>query len=157
MSLQIQLGQTSVPRNALNKNPSFSYTTGGMLREACDLLNPVIEIKNNSTDSLKSYAHFNYMYIPDFARYYYIEWKSIRSGISEIHGHVDVLYTYRSAILANTGLVLRSATKSQITKMLDDGCFKTYSDDHIVTQKFTGDTFTSGTFVLAVAGGKTSS
>lgn len=152
MSFQIQLGQISAPRNKINKSPSFSYTTGGTLRAECDLINPVILIKCNSTDSLKSYAQFNYMYIADFKRYYYISFKSVREGIAEIHGHVDVLYTYKDQILNNTGLVLRTATKSQITKMLDDGCFKTYSDDHIVTQKFTGDTFTNGTFILAVAG-----
>lgn len=151
MSLEIQFGRTSAPRNALNKNPNFTYTTTGTLRGKCDILNPVIEIKSG-TEPLKSYVQFNYMYIKDFLRYYYIEWSTIREGIAQVTGHVDPLYTYRGAILANTGLVLRTATKSQITKMLDDGCFKTYSDDHIVTQKFTGDTFTNGTFILAVAG-----
>lgn len=149
MSFKLQLGKINAPRNKVNKNPSFEYTTSGTLRSECDLINPVILVKCNS---LENFAQFNYMYIADFKRYYYVSFRSVREGIAEIHGHVDVLFTYKDQILNNTGLVLRTATKSQITKMLDDGCFKTYSDDHIVTQKFTGDTFTSGTFVLAVAG-----
>lgn len=149
--MNIQIGQTTQPRNALNKSPSFTYTISGSLRDGCDMINPIITIKAD-TGAFASYAQFNYMYIGDFKRYYYITFKAVRTGIAEVHGHVDVLYTYRDQILNNSGLVLRASTKSQITKMLDDGCFKTYSDDHIVAQKFTGDTFTNGTFILAVAG-----
>lgn len=155
MSFAIKIGNTSDPRNKVNKTFNSVFELEGTLKDSCDILNPTIQLRIDPDISLyiPELTSCNYMFIHNFSnRYYYItDFKTLRNGLAEITGHVDVLKTYASEILSNTGLILRS--QSNYTKMLDDGCFKVYSNDHVVTQKFTGDQFTSGSFILAVAGG----
>lgn len=155
MSFVVKVGKCIDPRNKINKTFNTTFELEGTLKDQCDLLNPTIQIRLVADESLylPNLAKCNYMYIENFGgRYYYItDFKTIRNSMAEITGHVDVLKTYSSEILANTGLILRS--QSNYNKLLEDDCFKTFSNDHVVALKFTGDQFTAGTFVLAVSGG----
>lgn len=64
----------------------------GTLRNATDVNNPVIQFEMSLTNA------YNYAYIPDFGRYYYLSPPvAVRSGLVEYTGTVDVLqswYTY---------------------------------------------------------------
>lgn len=154
MSFTVQIGKVKEPRNYMNKSFSSTYELECTFKAESSLINPVILVK---ASNVNSYGRANYMYIKEFGRYYYInDIRSVRNDILEIHGHVDVLYTYKDRILKNSALVLRVAGQKgkNVHKLLDDGCFKVYNDDHIVTETFTGEQFTSGTFILAVAGSK---
>lgn len=153
MSFKIEIGTTKGPKNKIKKEFTVVATFEGVLNDSCSILNPVIRFRTGSSQDymLKDINQCNYMYIENFNRYYFItDFNIIRNGIIDISGHVDVLMTYADEILANPGLILRS--ESNYSKLLDDGCFKVYNDDHIVCKKFDGNTFTDGTFILAVAG-----
>lgn len=145
------------PRNKIDKKFSAEYNLEGTLREVCDVSNPSIDIRIGDSVSIKipTLTKCNYMYIPNFNRYYYItNIRIIRNTIANITGHVDVLKSFSSEIKANSALVKRSSQKSVYKKMLDDGCFKVYNNPHIVTKKFNGKTFSkTPDFVLAVSGG----
>lgn len=152
MSFEIKIGKVKEPRNYMSKTFDSAYELTGTLKAETSILDPIILVK---ADNVNSYARCNYMYIAEFSRYYYInDVRSVRNDIIEIRAHVDVLYTYKDRILENNALVLRVAGKkgANVHKLLDDGCFKVYNDDHIVTETFTGEQFTSGTFILAVVG-----
>ena len=120
-------------------------TITGTLREETSILNPVIRFQGTIP------VHANYMYIPEFDRYYFInDIKSIRNNLYEISAHVDVLMTYQDQIRNCTGIVARQQNNWNL--YIDDGVFKTYQNRIILVKEFpTG--FVRNDFVLAVAGG----
>lgn len=159
MSFEVRLGVTESPRNKISKSlvgHNWTYTLEGTLRDACSIMNPSIEIRTGQTTdiALPTLSKCNYMYIPNFNRYYFItDITSYRNTLAIVHGHVDVLKTFEDQIKDNTALVKRASDKNYYTKMLDDGCFKVRANPHIVVKRLTGDTFTNkGEFVLAVSG-----
>ena len=75
------------------------------------------------------------MYISDFSRYYFIDdIISINNDIWEVHGHVDVLETYKTQILANQAVIARQQNRYNL--YLNDPDFMTYNFDQIQTKKF---------------------
>lgn len=76
----------------------------GDLRDECDILNPVITIAGLNPNNT-----FNYCYIPDFKRYYFITESSVvRTGLIEFNLHVDVLQSWSSQILELDCYILRN-------------------------------------------------
>ena len=76
----------------------------GNLRDECDIINPVISIVG-----MKPNDTFNYCYIPEFSRYYFItDKKVITTSVVEISLHEDVLQTWSQYILQQEGVVLRN-------------------------------------------------
>lgn len=72
--------------------------------ENCEILSPHV-IMDYSPDI----TTFNYAYIPDFNRYYFIDGVDvIPGGACILHMHVDVLYTWSSFIRNLNVLVERS-------------------------------------------------
>lgn len=155
MSFEIQIGHMTSPENAIKKTFKATYTLTGTLNDGCSVIDPVVRLRIGEKGNgiyVPTITECNYMYIENFNRYYYITNINVtRNTILDVSGHVDVLMSYADEILVNSGLVLRSQTK--FNKLLDDGCFKVYNDDHIVVEPFNGAEFTNGTFILAVSGG----
>lgn len=150
--MTIQIQQTTSEKNRIGKAISTLYTTEGTLRDGTSILNPVIRLSGATIPSIKN---ANYMYIPDFGRYYFItDIKSIRNGIVEISGHVDVLQTYSGQIRSNSAVIRRNSNSWNL--YIEDGVFKTYANPHIFTKLFPSG-FKNPSFVLAVAGGKATS
>ena len=76
----------------------------GELRDECDILNPVLTIEGLNPDTT-----FNYCYIPDFNRYYFITESSVvRTGLMEFMLHVDVLQSWSSNILQQEAYIARN-------------------------------------------------
>lgn len=76
----------------------------GNLRDECDIIDPVISIVG-----MKPNDTFNYCYIPEFSRYYFItDKKAITTSVVEISLHEDVLQTWSQYILQQEGVVLRN-------------------------------------------------
>lgn len=92
----------------------------GTLKDNTDVLDPLIEIEANNL------SQYNYMYIPEFHRFYFI--KDIENRYNRmwaIRGHVDVLYTYAAEIFKNQAVIDRTAAKADADLYLDDGTFIT--------------------------------
>lgn len=147
--MNIQIQQTTSEKNRIGKAISTLYTASGALRDGTSILNPVIMISGANIPTLKN---ANYMYIPDFNRYYFItDIKSVRNGLIELSGHVDVLQTYANQIKNNTAIIKRNSNSWNL--YIEDGLFKTYANPHIFTKLFPSG-FKDPSFVLSVAGGK---
>lgn len=159
MSFTIELGYTDSPENAINKNFHVVFTLNSILKDECSVTNPVIQVRRAGSDTttmdMSILCCCNYMHIGEFRRYYFIEPpKVIRNVIAEIHGHVDVLKTFRSQILQNIGLILRASQKSLYDKFLVDEKIKIRNSPKIVVKRFKGESFEDNPqFVLAVSGG----
>lgn len=134
-------------KNRLDKTLSSAFDLNGELKEDCSIIDPVIKIVGD----VSSMASVNYMYIPSFGRYYFINNViSINNDICEVHAHVDVLSTYKDEIRAQRAIVSRQEKKWNL--YLNDGVFKTYQNPYIITKAFSSG-FNSQHFILTIAGG----
>lgn len=88
----------------LSKSISQLATVDCQLKDDCSLLNPVLIISHGA---LSSYAQCNYMYIPEFKRYYYASVSALAGDMLEVAGEVDVLMSYASGIRALQCTILR--------------------------------------------------
>jgi hypothetical protein len=91
--MNVILGVMTDEKNKLSKNFINTVAFSGTLKQESSVINPtiVMEVANPTL--------FNYMYIPEFNRYYYIDdVVSVRNGLWRISGKVDVLNSFKSYI-----------------------------------------------------------
>lgn len=147
--MQVALYTNNSENYRVVKSLTARYTENCTLKDGCSIEDPVILIQNAN-----NICECNYMYIADFNRYYYIaDIISVRNGLWELHGHVDVLMSFATEIKACSATCKRQ--ENLFNLYLDDPEFKTYNKADIVTKVFTG----GGGFkkemqyVLVVSGG----
>lgn len=74
----------------------------GTLRGELDIMRPEIMLDGNADGK-------NYMYIPDFGRYYFLDpQREVRSGLHTVTGREDVLMSWADAIKTAPAIVQRS-------------------------------------------------
>lgn len=84
--------------------PTGGTTKEVTLKQPCSVLNPVIVLQSASTS-------WNYFYIPEFSRYYFIEdIRYIHNNTVEITGTVDAMGSHRDGILNTSQYILRAAS-----------------------------------------------
>ena len=88
MSMSVKLCHNSSPVEKIGKNIDSGTSFDCVLKADTSVLKPTIILSSNA-DAIKTY---NYMYIDDFKRYYFIDdIVSKNNNLWEISGHVDVL------------------------------------------------------------------
>ncbi len=95
-NMQITLYNTSSENNAIHKNLSSGVTFTGDIRGTgeVDVVRPEILIESNVYG-------YNYAYIPDFGRYYFIrEITQERTGLSSVRLKSDPLMSFQADVLA---------------------------------------------------------
>lgn len=89
-------------------------TLTGSVRDSVDIENPTIRIDHAGTDT------FNYIYVPEFNRYYYVLDKvQVRTGITDLICHVDVLESFYRQFIYSPMIASRS--DSTYNKFIPDG------------------------------------
>lgn len=144
----VELMNNQSPVNKINKYLIGGPTYDCLLKENTSILRPIIILR--TSDNIASY---NYMSIGAFGRYYFIDdIRSVHNDTWEIQAHVDVLETYKDAILANRAIIRRQENRFNL--YLDDPEFKTFNTEKIQTIKFPANTGFSKTlkYVLTVNG-----
>ena len=145
MSFTIKLQNSGHPMNQIEKHPNLVATVSGTLRNETDVVNPVILIERDT------FPDCNYMTIDAFNRSYFItEVRSVRNKIWEVHGHCDVLSSFKTQILGNRVLVSRNENKFDL--YLDDGVFKSKQNSRIGYLAFPSG-FNTFSYILLAAGG----
>lgn len=142
----IEIYENHSVSNERNKQLLLMASLTGTLRESCSIIDPVIRIEGTLPPTA------NYLYIPDFKRYYFInDIISIRNSLYEIHAHCDVLCSAGENLNNCEGVVRRQENNWNL--YLDDGVFKAYSNPNVVQKAFPSGFSTSNlTYILAVAG-----
>ena len=101
--------------------------------ETMDIINPVIILEVDQT--FASVISFNYIYIQDLKRYYYVNHiEIISNGSITIQCHVDVLKTYSKDILGSTQYVKRQQHKC--TVQLADSEYNIKSNRNLTIKNF---------------------
>lgn len=143
--MTIKLYKTASEKNRLNKALTNEIVLTGFLREQCSVTNPIIKIEQSTNLAL-----YNYAYIQEFNRYYYIaDIKTIRNNLWELSLNIDVLMTYKNDILNTTGLI----NHADLNQYLNDTNIVTNSKctKQIIT--FSTTLPTDVDYLLIVAGG----
>ena len=116
----------------------------GTLKEDTSITDPVIKVKryNNIYSA-------NYLYIPQFSRYYFItDVKAITGGMYEISCHVDVLESFKTAILENYAYIER-AEKGNL--YYSDNGIPVSVDSHVIIKNFNGEPFSHTSIVMPLS------
>ena len=138
-------------KNRLDKNLTNMATLQGVLKAETSIIDPVILIEGE----MSRIAGCNYMTIPDFKRSFFItNIRSIRTGLFEISGHVDVLSSFKEELRTNNAIISKSENDWNL--YLNDGSLKTYQDSEVYTHPFPSG-FEGQQFVLTIAGGSSNS
>ena len=86
-------------------------------------------------DSFTDVINFNYIYIPELRRYYYVENSTIREdGFVQIQCRVDVLKSFKADILASTQYIERQEKKCSY--QLPDNLYNIKSNRNLTIKNF---------------------
>lgn len=130
--------------NKIGKVLTDPYELEGTLRSQTEYISPVILFEFDPTD-------YNYLYIPDFKRYYFInkiEW--LRDDLFNVYCSVDVLESFKDEILALTGIVDKQETVGNQFK--DDGSIVMENRKFNQIYNFTNGFNNAGELILITAG-----
>ncbi len=134
-------------KNKIGKNLTNDFPLSGTLRDVTNIINPVILIELNEI------GNYNYCYIPNFSRYYFItDITVIRTGLFAISLMVDVLESFQTSI-KNLSVILLNTQNVGINNYLPSQVFRNnvkYKTDII---NFPNGLNDSGEFILITAGG----
>lgn len=147
--------RTSDPREKVTKTLTLTLSLPNATvrsQDGISIMDPVITIATTNTALLTA----NYMFIPQFARYYFItSIKEIRNGLIEFKAHCDVLMTYGSQIRNLKATIARQENKFNL--YLPDVAFKAYAYQKQQIKKFPNPLTGANNLVLVVAGGDNTS
>lgn len=128
-------------KRELNKELNDDFELEGVLRDQSNLLCPQIMVKHDIRE-------YNYCYIEDFKRYYYInDIDSYRNGLWVIRLKNDVLMSYKDKILELSGIVSRLNE----TDYVNESSVFDSRDLHVRIDW--GDELKLGSYILVAKGG----
>ena len=149
--MEIKLYFTTSPDNRMTKYLTNESVMQGNLRDVSNVVNPVILVER---DIEQLSGLYNYAYIPEFNRYYFItEMQSYRNNFVLLSLSVDVLYSFKNQILDNVAIVDKAQQIDFSNIYYDDGSFVTESRDFYTIKTFTNGFNDNGEFILITAGG----
>ena len=145
--MEITLYKTSDENNKIDKTLSSGFSMTGSLRNESNVIRPsiLIEIQNPTS--------YNYMYIPDFGRYYFIkEMTSVRTNLWRLDCEVDVLKSYADKIKTLTVIIDKNKDYSKTNQYLNDGSFVIENKNTIEIKNFSNGFNDESSYVLITAG-----
>lgn len=95
--MQLHLYKTKDANNVINKTLNNQATLNINLKRDTDIIRPTIQLMKVAGMDFKQ---FNYAYIPDLNRYYFINHiESVNNSVDKLYLECDVLETYKNDIL----------------------------------------------------------
>ena len=118
--MKINLYYNSSESNKIGKSLNNVIELNGYLRDKSGVVNPVITIK------AKNLSSYNYCYIPEFKRYYFIdEIVSVKNGLWRVSLHVDVLESFKAYYMNLNCVIDKQESLEKTNTMFNDGTFAT--------------------------------
>ena len=143
-AVTVKLYQVTDDERTVSKTLGTAKEYNCTFRNEEEILNP--EIRINTTDNLSGY---NYAYIERYGRYYFVKPSTGPNNLWSFSGHVDVLMSHKTELLALSGTMVRS--ESSYNGYLIDPEFKAVAYKKIVTKKFP-NAMTNDCFILMTVG-----
>ena len=146
------------------KRPTGGTVYRGTLREPSGILSPSFTIEGTAA----WHPEFNYVYLPDFDRYYWVdEWTFIHGCLWLARTHVDVLASWKDQIGAKSFYILRSSAAyngrvtdskypvmAQPSTYIDNasGVYEMYNGSPVQRANYWNRTLAQGHYYLGVNG-----
>ena len=148
MAFTISLFKTVSENNRVVKTLTDEKQLSGELRNQTSVLNPSIIIE--SADNISTY---NYAYIPEFSRYYYItEIISVRTNCWAISLRCDVLMSYKDEI-RSMSVILNNTQETGLSNYLSSPNWVNLVKTKTDIKTFPKGLSNEGEFILITAGG----
>ena len=146
--MEIKLYKTSSPRKKLVKDLTDGITLVGTLRAQSSVMSPTFTVQDTAV------VGYNYCYIPDFGRWYYINnIDALRSNLYELSLDIDVLMTYAAQIITNDAIIDKTQSGESSYVYIDDGSIVNTVRHTVETINFPNGFNEQGEFILITAGG----
>lgn len=146
--MEIKLYKTSSPRKKLVKDLTDEITLVGTLRAQSSVMSPAFTVQDTSV------VGYNYCYIPDFGRWYYINGiDALRANLYELSLGIDVLMTYAAQIRNNYAIVDKVESLGSAYNYINDGSWVNTNRMKQSIINFATGFNDNGEFILITAGG----
>lgn len=116
------------------------------------LLKDVTNVSDPSITLAGNFKNVNYIYIPEFKRYYFVTVSSVNQGVWSMECHVDVLMSFKNEFRKSRCIVNRSAKKGLYNLYLNDSEVKVYQNSCPITVPFNSG-FNHLSYTLMTVGG----
>lgn len=153
MAFQISLMRCTAEHERVDKSGYIygSWVCEGELKENTSIIKPTILIKKSTPPPESKY---NYMRIPAFGRYYFIEdIVSYYNNMWEIRAKCDVLYSHKTDVLNSKCILDKTEELSKANLYLDDGSFILDARKYNEVLQFPSGLPQQGYNILICAGG----
>lgn len=145
--MEITLCINNSEKNKLGKSLSSLNIFSGSLKDETSVTNPVVLME------LENPTGYNYAYIPEFGRYYFIDdMISVRTGLWKISMKVDVLESFKNYI-RGISVILSDSTDTGKELYLMGKVWKTKIKELTNIINFPSGLSDNGYFILITAGG----
>lgn len=145
--MEIVLYVTGSESNALDKVLQSSFELQGSLRSESSIINPTFLIQANNI------TQYNYCFIPDFNRYYFItDIVSIRTNLWRVSCRVDVLMSFKTQIL-NLDVTISDATAPDIETYKNGEQWQALVKTKTDVINFPNGLLDNGEYILITSGG----
>lgn len=146
--MEIKLYKTYSPRKKLVKDLTDGITLVGTLRAQSSVMSPTFTVQDTAV------VGYNYCYIPDFGRWYYINGiDALRSNLYELSLGIDVLMTYATEIKNNYAIVDKVESLGAAYNYINDGSWINTNRMKQSIINFATGFNDNGEFILITAGG----
>ena len=146
--MEIKLYKTSSPRKKLVKDLTDGITLVGTLRAQSSVMSPTFTVQDTAV------VGYNYCYIPDFGRWYYINGIDVlRSNLYELTLGIDVLMTYAAEIRKNYAIIDKVENFGSAYNYINDGSWVNTNRMKQSIINFPTGFNDNGEFILITAGG----
>lgn len=130
-------------RRVVKTLPSGTLFSSVSIKDDCNVHDPIIRLTHDA-----SHMGYNYAYIPDFGRYYYVDPPEISGKEDIFYLHVDQLMSFSNDIKNSMGI----ATRSQYyNKNIADNMVVPLESEKIRYRKLSA-AITGGTYVAIIGG-----
>ena len=147
MAFTVNLYSFSKRENSTARPSGAARSFSCVVKTSTGILRPTIELDLGLSESP---AQYNYAYIPQFNRYYFIEEWSFGTRLWEAQLSVDVLATYKNEIGASNLYVLRAAAEydGRVIDNLYPTKVNAVYDSSIITNPY--ESIINGCYVIGV-------
>ena len=144
--MNITFYKNSSEKEKIGKSLSSGLTLSGNLRDECSITSPSILVESTSL------VDYNYCYIPEFKRYYFIsDIVSVRNNLWRVSLKCDVLESFKSDIL-NSSCIVNKQQNQSYSNNIDDGSYINRVDNFIEIANYQNGFNADGEFILLTAG-----
>ena len=144
--MEIRLYQNMSEAERATKTLQNELILNGEANTDLSLLHPTFILE------LDNLPNYNYIYVPEFGRYYFIgEPINIGGNTWQVPCEEDYLSSWWNSVKENTAVIARQEQKYNL--YLNDPEWKVYTNKQVLTRDFPSGFLDSGNYFLTVVGG----